>query len=92
MKLTWLTWHDKGGYTEASVGDFAGGLGARFTLQEFPTCHRRGTWRLLIEVTNSWGCFDDQDQPQRWYHKAENAWSEASAIAEALIKDNRWGS
>lgn len=83
MKLSWTI---QRGYTEAIVGDFAAGYGARFSLQEFPTCNRRGRWRLLVEVTESWGCFDSQDQPQRYYHKCENALSEASAIAGALVR------
>jgi len=87
-----MNWIKIDRYQEATIGDFAGGDGVRFTLTEHPTCYRRGSWRLLIEVAEGpghilWGCFDDQDQPQRNYHKRENALSEAQAIADVLLQD-----
>ena len=78
---------------EATIGDFAGGDGVRFTLDHRPTCHRRGPWHLLIEVAernHEWGCFDDQDQPSRWYHSQDAAQEEARLLAAVLLKD-RWG-
>lgn len=79
---------------EATVGDFKGGDGVRFTLDHRPTCYRRGPWHLLIEVASgphlyAWGCFDDQDQPSRWYHDQHTAQEEARRIAAVLVRD-RW--
>jgi hypothetical protein len=87
-----LEWKQEGGYEEAIIGDFDGGDGLRFSLCFYVTCYRRGQWRLLVEVASgpkheAWGCFDEQDQPQRWYHSRENALSEAQAIAAVLITD-----
>lgn len=80
---------------EATIGDFVGGDGVRFTLDHRPTCHRRGPWHLLIEVASgkfhhAWGCFDEQDQPSRWYHSQDAAQEEARLLAAVLLKD-RWG-
>lgn len=85
-----LDWKKIDSYEEAIVGDFSGGDGVRFSLCFYATCYRRGQWRLLVEVASGpkhelGGCFDEQDQPQRWYHKRENAISEAQAIADVLI-------
>ena len=79
---------------EATVGDFKGGDGVRFTLDHRPTCYRRGPWHLRIEVASgphlyAWGCFDDQDQPSRWYHDQHTAQEEARRIAAVLVRD-RW--
>lgn len=79
-------------YTEAIIGDFEDGDGVLFTLEHYPTCHRRGPWRLLIVIAPGekhilWGCFDERDQPTRWYHSEETARSEAEAIAKVLLKD-----
>jgi hypothetical protein len=79
---------------EATVGDFERGDGVRFTLDHRPTCYRRGTWHLLIEVASgphyhAWGCFDEQDQPSRWYHDQHTAQEEARRIAAVLVRD-RW--
>lgn len=63
---------------------------ARFTLEHYPTCHRRGPWKLSIDAGPRWGCFDEQDQPVRWYHLRKSALAEAEAIAEALLTD-RYG-
>lgn len=87
-----LVWTSVGMHEEAIVGDFVGGDGVRFTLQHMPTCYRRGPWKLLIEVAggpahHKWGCFDDQDQPERWYHHEQSARAEAQALANVLLKD-----
>lgn len=67
--LRWATMNKSGTWAEAWLGTQNDGV--RFTLSHFPTCHRRGQWRLLVEVMGAkhtaWGCFDDQDQPMRWY-------------------------
>lgn len=87
MQLQWVaTVHAR----EATIGDFAAGDGVRFTLERYPTCTRRGTWKLFIEIANGpmhheWGCFDEQDQPVRWYHELVSALSEANAIATVLL-------
>jgi hypothetical protein len=85
-----LRWKNLGSYEEANIGDFEKGDGVRFCLTHYMTCYRRGPWRLLIEVCSGpkhilWGCFDDQDQPMRWFHKRENCLSEAQAIADVLL-------
>ena len=72
--------------------DFEKGDGVRFCLGHYPTCYRRGPWRLLVEVAPgpkhlAWGCFDEQDQPMRWYHLEESARREAKAIADVLVRD-----
>ena len=87
-----LVWQDRGGHEEAIIGDFVDGDGVRFTLQYLPTCYRRGPWKLLVEVANGeghekWGCFDDQDQPMRYYHSQWNARTEAQSIANVLSAD-----
>jgi hypothetical protein len=66
--------------------------GVRFTVEHYPSCHRRGPWRLIVQVLpgpryHDWGCFDEQDQPMRWYHQREVAFSEAEAIAKVLLTD-----
>lgn len=86
-----LIWKDEQWGPEAILGDFSKDDGVRFSLVHYPTCYRRGPWRLLIEVSDvhrTWGCFDDQDQPQRWYHSKERALSEAQAIADVLVADH----
>lgn len=85
-----LIWQDTQFGPEAQIGDFEAGDGVRFSVSHMPTCYRRGPWRLLIEVAGSprkWGCFDDQDQPMRWYHSLERLKAEAQAIAEVLEVD-----
>ena len=79
-------------YEQAELGDFEKGDGVRFTLSHYPTCYRRGPWRLLVEVAPgpkhmAWGCFDEQDSPMRWYHLEESARREAKAIADVLVRD-----
>jgi hypothetical protein len=90
---TLLSWKPVGQYREeeAILCDFNGGDGVRFSLGFYPSCHRRGQWRLLVEVAGGehhleWGCFDDQDQPMRYYHRKENALDEAESIARALME------
>jgi hypothetical protein len=85
-----LDWKDQGGWDEALLG--SPGDGVLFELSYQPTCYRRGPYKLLIEVCGGpnhirWGCFDDADQPLRWYHKKENALSEAEEIAKVLWAD-----
>lgn len=89
-----LEWKQLARYEEATIGDFYLGDGVRFCLTHHPTCYRRGPWRLLVEVADgpmheAWGCFDDQDQPLRYYHKRDNALSEAQALADVLLTDRR---
>lgn len=86
-----LEWRDTQWGPEALLGDFAGDDGVRFSLMHMPTCHRRGPWRLLVEVADArreWGCFDEQDQPMRWYHSEQRAREEAQAIADVLVADH----
>lgn len=66
--------------------------GVRFTISFYGTCYRRGPWKLLVEVAggehhHKWGCFDEQDQPVRWYHQPLCAESEAECIAKVLKSD-----
>lgn len=90
-ELTWTTMSAT--HEDALLGDFEGGDGVSFSLSHMPTCYRRGPYRLLVEVAyhchHLWGCFDDQDQPMRWYHHLENAKSEAQAIADVLLSDRK---
>jgi hypothetical protein len=89
MKLNWVT--TPFSCRDAVLGDFDGGDGVRFNLVHYPTCYRRGPWRLLIEVEDrnrTWGCFDDQDMPVRYYHSEQRALEEAQAIADVLISDH----
>lgn len=86
-----LDWKDTPYGPEAELGDFAGDDGVRFSLAHYPTCYRRGPFRLLIEVSDrnrTWGCFDEQDQPMRWYFSLERAKEEAQAIADVLVADH----
>lgn len=87
-----LEWKHFNFHTEAIIGDFDGGDGVRFTLQHLPTCYRRGPYKLLVEVApgenhEKWGCFDDADQPMRYYHFELNAFEEAQQIAWVLAAD-----
>lgn len=88
MELVWNQVNAR--HKEAQIGTKEDGV--LFTLSYYPTCYRRGPWRLLIEVCggpnhHKWGCFDDQDQPLRNFHAQSNAESEAQLIANVLIKD-----
>ena len=90
--FTGLAWEKVSAHREATIGDFAGGDGIRFTLEHYPTCYRRGQWRLMVEVAEGeghekWGCFDDSDQPMRWYHSEAAALGEAHLIATVLCTD-----
>jgi hypothetical protein len=87
-----LNWQNNGSYEEAVIGSPDAGDGVTFTLQHQPTCYRRGPYKLLVEVASGpghtkWGCFDDQDQPERWFHKLENAKDEADSLARVLLQD-----
>lgn len=93
-----LTWTPLGGVESgcevALLGDYEGGDGVRFYLQRVPTCYRRGPHKLLVDVARGkhhhlWGCFDDADQPMRWFHKEENLKGEAQEIARVLLTDRR---
>lgn len=89
-----LEWKAFAGYEEATIGEFYLGDGVRFSLTHHLTYYRRGQWCLLVEVADgpmheAWGCFDDQDQPTRNFHKRENALSEAQALADVLLVDRR---
>ena len=84
-------WSSANKMTQAAVlgesGDYV-----LFTVQFYPTCYRRGPYRLLIQVYQGpnhhlWGCFDDQDQPMRYFHSIENLKSEAELIARVLLTD-----
>ena len=82
------------GLLESSLANPDGSLGVRFSITNLPTCYRRGPYKLLVEVLSGkyhhqWGCFDEQDQPTRWFHKLENAKSEAKLIAKVLLSDFR---
>ena len=66
--------------------------GVVFHVVHYPTCYRRGPWRLLIEVLpgahhHAWGCFDEDDQPMRNYHCSCSLRSEAEQIASVLLND-----
>lgn len=85
-----LVWGETDFGAEATLGDFASGGWVRFSLRFLATCHRRGQWRLLVEMSGSpaaWGCFDESDQPMRYYHDRGRAMAEAEAIASMLIRE-----
>lgn len=87
-----LVWKKVSHHREAVIGDPDGGDGVRFTLENYPTCYRRGPWKLMVEVASGeghekWGCFDESDQPMRWYHSEESAMKEAHLIATVLCTD-----
>jgi len=90
-KLEELVFHRGGlSWDEAILSNPDDTDGVRITLQHHPSCHRRGPHKLLIEVLgtpyhHNWGCFDDQDQPARWYHDVKNARSEALLLAQMLL-------
>lgn len=91
---TLLSWKRLKYSWEATIGDFEAGDGVRFSLEEYPTCYRRGPWKLMIEVADGpghikWGCFDHQDAPLRWYHLESSARLEAEAIAQVLQADRK---
>lgn len=76
---------------EAILGGFEADNGVRFSIMHMPTCQRRGPWHLLVEVEShdhSWGCFDSQDQPERWYHSLDRLKAEAQAIADVLAAEH----
>lgn len=88
-----LIWNQKETYFEAQLGTKEDGV--LFTHQIMLSCHRRGPHRLLIEVCGGenhrkWGCFDDQDQPMRYYHDKNCLYREAQCIADVLW-EGRYG-
>jgi hypothetical protein len=90
--LSWQPFEEKRDYPlVAYLGNYPGGDGVMFSLEYFATCYRRGKYRLIIEVASgpmheAWGCFDDQDQPMRYFHKQSNALDEAEQIARILLQ------
>lgn len=85
-----LEWKQIHNYEEVILGREDDGV--RFTFTRQPTCYRRGPYKLLIEVLggphhNDWGCFDEQDQPCRYYHNDMFVKPEADAIANVLWRD-----
>lgn len=89
-ELKWQPMDRSHRHHEALLGNLADGV--RFSLCVYPTCYRRGPYRLLVEVLpgprhHAWGCFDEADQPMRWYHHLEHAKHEAQAIAKVLWAD-----
>jgi hypothetical protein len=90
--LKWEPMPDYPVAEQAQLGTKADGV--FFSLVFYPSCHRRGRFRLIIEVCggfnhHKWGCFDDADQPIRNFHKLENAKSEAEEIAKVLWVERR---
>lgn len=86
-----LDWKDTPHGPEVILGNFDDDDGVRFSIMHLATCYRRGPWRLLIEIEDrnrTWGCFDDQDQPMRYYHSLERLKDEAQAIADVLVADH----
>lgn len=70
--------------------------GVRFTIEYRPTCYRRGPFCLHVEVCSGenherWGCFDEQDQPLRYYHDVMNCLAEARLLAKVLWQDRQQG-
>ncbi len=66
--------------------------GMMFTKSYMKTCRRRGPFRLFIEECvgrnkPKWGCFDEVDQPMRWYHNPECLNIEARSLAIVLLQD-----
>jgi len=89
-----LEWKDHGRYWSLEVGNPTDGDGVTFHLEYYGTCYRRGPWKLVIEVAKGnqhhlWGCFDDQDQPMRWYHTVGALDLEVEAIAAVLLTDRK---
>jgi len=77
---------------DAQLPNPDGTIGVLFSLSHRPINYRRGPYRLLIEVMDGiwhheWGCFDEQDQPERYYHSKANAQLEAGLIATVLASD-----
>lgn len=92
MLVDGVTWHLRSWGRETVVGDFDKGDGVRISLQLQPTCYRRGPWVMMVEVANGpkhhlWGCFDEADQPTRYYHHEASALNEAGALLKVLLED-----
>ncbi len=91
VKAVKLEWKDTPEGPEVILGDFHDDDGVRFSILHLPTCYRRGPWRLLVEIEDrkrEWGCFDEQDQPMRYYHSLDRLKEEAQAIADVLVRDH----
>lgn len=93
--LDWKPTGDGESYQVAQIGP-GGDDFVRFYLIHRPTCHRRGPWVLRVEVCEgpnhiAWGCFDEQDQPTRYFHDPKNAMDEAARIATVLLDGRRDG-
>lgn len=89
-KLKWVPDPEGGETVYAFLG--VPGDSVMFSLTHYPTCYRRGQWRLMIEVAHGpkhhdWGCLDSDDQPLRNFHSLFNAIDEAELIAAVLEKD-----
>jgi len=86
--LTWSSPAADGGQV-AWLGNKADGI--RFELTHHPDYHRRGRWRLVVEMAGNkkkaWGPFGPDDHPERWYHSPAVARAEAGAIADVLLSE-----
>ena len=88
-----LKWEKRGNiWQDSRLGTKEDGV--YFSLEYYPTCYRRGKWRLIVEVCSGpnhhkWGCFDSADQPMRYYHYEECAKKEAEALARVLWEDRQ---
>lgn len=91
QKLKWVADPESGETVYAFIGEY--GDHVMFSLTHYPTCHRRGQWRLIVDVCDwsphhyDWGCFDSDDQPLRNFHSLFNAIEEAELIAAVLLKE-----
>lgn len=88
--IAWAELANYPGGWEAQLGTKTDGV--YFSLARYPTCYRRGPWRLTVDVCHGenhekWGCFDSADQPMRYYHEVVSAVCEAERIAEVLLSD-----
>lgn len=89
MTVVNLRWTKHETWWEAKLGAPSKGDGVTFTVQHWPTCHRRGPYVLTVEVASGqghelWGCFDSQDQPVRYYHVLDSLLDESDALAAVL--------
>lgn len=92
-QLQWVEWVEfegTGSWRDAILKNPDDSDGVRLSLAFQGTCHRRGRWKLLVEVLpgkdhHCWGCFDSADQPMRYYHDEGVALAEAQRIADVLM-------
>lgn len=95
LEKTFLDWtypNGPEGIRQAVIGNEASGDMVQFVLTHRPTCYRRGRYLLQIHIPHGdyhhlWGCFDEQDQPERNYHLLASAIVEADQIAKVLLED-----